>query len=114
MSSDGSDLRHRYDREFDFACASFIVDDLGIRSRDTVDRLLARITKVRDAELESWRWRAEKARVEADELRELVKELTDSGPCQYDHEDQCQGHSLHYRPCPHGRAQALFKEQEGE
>jgi len=44
---------------------------------------------------------------EIDDLRTLVRELTDDGKCDYDHNDYCQSHSLHDRPCPHGRAKAL-------
>ncbi|MEV1003470.1 hypothetical protein [Nonomuraea sp. NPDC050202] len=44
-----------YEQALDFACASFVVDDLGIRSRDTIDRLLAQVRAVRDEELEQLR-----------------------------------------------------------
>jgi hypothetical protein len=50
----------------------------------------------------------QQAEAERDTWRELVRELAYDGPCQYDHHDQCQGHSLHDRPCPHGRAQELL------
>ncbi|MGR6922596.1 hypothetical protein ACU635_50795 [[Actinomadura] parvosata] len=50
----------------------------------------------------------QQAEAERDELRELVRELAYDGPCQYDHDDQCQAHALHERPCPHGRAQELL------
>lgn len=50
------------------------------------------------------------ARAEVERLRELIAELYDDGPCQYDHHDQCQGHNLHRRPCPHGRAAQLLAE----
>ncbi|MEV1245129.1 hypothetical protein [Nonomuraea sp. NPDC049750] len=48
------------------------------------------------------------AEAERDAWRELVRELADDGPCHYDHHDQCQGHSLDYRPCPHARAKELL------
>lgn len=50
----------------------------------------------------------DEARAEADRLRSLVAELYDDGPCQYDHHDQCQGHNLDRRPCPHARAAELL------
>lgn len=48
------------------------------------------------------------AEAERDTWRELVRELVDDGPCHYDHHGQCQGHSLHDRPCPHSRAKELL------
>ncbi|MFB4265336.1 hypothetical protein [Nonomuraea sp. GTA35] len=62
------DLRHRYAEELDFACASFVVDDLNIRSRDAIDRLKARILKVRDEELERLRRDLESATATLTEL----------------------------------------------
>jgi hypothetical protein len=95
-------------------------------ARDALRRVQDRCDEVR-AELEQWhaaygesalpgalnlmkqrtRQLAE-ARAEVERLRELIAELYDKGPCQYDHHDQCQGHNLHPRPCPHGRAAELL------
>lgn len=41
-------------------------------------------------------------------VRELLKDLTDPDPCWYDHNDLCQAHHLHKRPCPHERAKDLL------
>ena len=46
------------------------------------------------------------------ELRQLLEDLTDPDPCDYDHHDCCQAHMLHERPCPHERAQKLLRELE--
>lgn len=50
------------------------------------------------------------------ELIKLVKELADPDPCEYDHHDFCQAHSLHPKPCPHGRAKTILNKimPEGE
>lgn len=37
-------------------------------------------------------------------LIHLIDELTDSGPCRYDHHGYCQEHNLHEKPCPHETA----------
>ena len=37
-------------------------------------------------------------------LAGLLDELTDTDPCRYDHNDLCQEHNLHARPCPHESA----------
>ncbi|MEU4578965.1 hypothetical protein [Nonomuraea sp. NPDC023979] len=64
------------------------------------------------AALEKHRARADQAEAERDTWRDLVRELVDDGPCEYDHHDQCQGHSLDSRPCPHGRAKELLAKEE--
>jgi len=43
---------------------------------------------------------------------DILRLMTDPDPCDYDHHDLCQAHSLHDRPCPHERAKALFKRIE--
>lgn len=43
-----------------------------------------------------------------DTLIDLVLDLTDSSPCQYDHNDCCQSHSLHSWPCPHELAKEVL------
>ena len=35
------------------------------------------------------------------ELVALIEELLDPDPCMYDHDGNCQAHSMHSRPCPH-------------
>jgi hypothetical protein len=45
---------------------------------------------------------------ERNALRSLLAEFVDPDPCRYDHDDDCQGHSLHSRPCPHERAKLLL------
>ncbi len=42
------------------------------------------------------------------EAVELLAELTAPDPCQYDHNEKCQAHWLHTRPCPHERAKKLL------
>lgn len=45
------------------------------------------------------------------ELEQLVQDLTQSEPCEIDHNGGCQAHwwfPEHDTPCPHGRAQTLF------
>lgn len=42
-------------------------------------------------------------------LLEMIAEFVDPDPCSYDHHCYCQAHSLHEKPCPHERAQALLK-----
>jgi hypothetical protein len=49
---------------------------------------------------------------ENEKLRNLLRELIDPDPCQYDHHDYCQSHSLHERPCPHQRAKELLGVRE--
>ncbi|TDD54566.1 hypothetical protein E1286_05080 [Nonomuraea terrae] len=61
-----------------------------------------------ERERDEWRERAERAGTERDELRSLIRPLTYATPCEYDHDDHCQAHSLHSRPCPHARAQELL------
>lgn len=46
-----------------------------------------------------------------EELEQLVQDLTQSEPCDLDHNGACQAHwwfPTDDTPCPHGRAQALF------
>jgi len=43
-------------------------------------------------------------------LLDLVERLYHDDPCRYDHGDNCQSHSLHDKPCPHGIAQQMFNE----
>lgn len=42
------------------------------------------------------------------ELETLLRELTDSEPCEYDHNGLCQAHALDERPCPHERAKVVL------
>lgn len=44
-------------------------------------------------------------------LAELLKDLTQEGRCQFDHEGYCQEHDwfTSARPCPHGRAQQALE-----
>jgi len=37
---------------------------------------------------------------ERNRLRTLVKKFADGDPCRYDHDKQCQTHTLHEKPCP--------------
>lgn len=46
------------------------------------------------------------------EALDILRLMTDPDPCDYDHHDLCQAHSLHDRPCPHERAKELFKRIE--
>jgi hypothetical protein len=39
---------------------------------------------------------------------DLLREMVDDEPCQYDHNDACQAHHLQLRPCPHERAKTLL------
>lgn len=41
-------------------------------------------------------------------LLSLIADLTDDGPCRYDHNGYCQGHSLDPKPCPHERAKRVL------
>jgi hypothetical protein len=50
---------------------------------------------------------------DTERLRALIDDLTDSDPCQYDHNDFCQAHHLHERPCPHERAKAWLAQFPG-
>lgn len=38
----------------------------------------------------------------------LLAELVDDEPCCYDHDGNCQSHSLHERPCPHETAKHVL------
>lgn len=69
------DLRHRYDRDLDFACASFVVDDLGIRSRDTIDTLKARILAVRDEAMEDLRAELKTVEGQRDDHRKVLRNV---------------------------------------
>lgn len=42
----------------------------------------------------------------------LVREFIDPHGCQYDHDGNCQAHSLHAAPCPHERAKRLLADME--
>lgn len=45
------------------------------------------------------------------DLLDLIEELTDPDPCDYDHNGNCQGHNMTGPPpCPHARAKELLKE----
>ena len=35
------------------------------------------------------------------QLKYIIHDLIDPDPCRYDHNDNCQSHSLAERPCPH-------------
>lgn len=37
-------------------------------------------------------------------LIDLIDEMTDEDPCQYDQHGVCHAHNLHPRPCPHETA----------
>jgi hypothetical protein len=45
---------------------------------------------------------------EHERLMPLLIALADPDPCEYDHNDLCQAHSLHSRPCPHEEAKRLI------
>lgn len=45
---------------------------------------------------------------ETDFWRQIALQLYDRERCRYDHNELCQTHSLHQRPCPH----ELIKERE--
>ncbi|ACU71841.1 hypothetical protein Caci_2932 [Catenulispora acidiphila DSM 44928] len=38
---------------------------------------------------------------------ELLDRLADNDGCEYDHNDDCQMHNLHQRPCPHPLARQI-------
>lgn len=40
-------------------------------------------------------------------VQAILEDISDPDPCQYDHHDLCQAHSLHKRPCPHARAKEM-------
>lgn len=47
---------------------------------------------------------------EMNKLTALVKRFWNyEDPCDYDHHDSCQAHSLHQRPCPYEQAAAMFE-----
>jgi hypothetical protein len=52
-----------------------------------------------------------KAEAERDAMRpavDLLREMVDDDPCDYDHHDYCQTHHLSSRPCANARALALI------
>jgi hypothetical protein len=46
---------------------------------------------------------------ERNRFRRLLIQIADDDECRYDHDDACQTHSLHERPCPYGEANVLAK-----
>jgi hypothetical protein len=105
--------RNELQEKLDACISSFLVANVDLRKeRDALSEAYSQaLESLRLAETHSdaFAAQAKKAETERDALLVLVEELHDTDPCSYDHHDYCQAHSLHDRPCPHGRAQELFK-----
>lgn len=48
------------------------------------------------------------AETERDAAMDIVRDIVDDDPCDYDHHDYCQTHGLHSRPCANERAVTLI------
>lgn len=49
-----------------------------------------------------------------DQAINLLRDLVDDEPCDYDHHDYCQSHRLYARPCFHAQAIELIALVDGE
>lgn len=43
-------------------------------------------------------------------LESLIIQFADGASCHYDHDELCQTHALHERPCPYGIANSMAGE----